>query len=99
MNIMLCGANDTAPVLPFFNEVSREMGFHAYNFIDGKIKYHNHGTDKWVTNAKMTLYNADALVFIITSRYGEILNSKKRCTMVKISLCYAMRRYTGFTGN
>ncbi len=72
MNIMLCGANDIKDILPFFNEVSKEIGFQALNFINGDVMYHNYGEDKWVRNSKLTVHNADVLVFVINSKYGEL---------------------------
>lgn len=72
MNIMLCGANDVAQLLLLFNEVSSEMEFQALNFINGQIMYHNYGNDKWVENSKLTVNNADVLVFVINSNYGQI---------------------------
>lgn len=69
---MLCGASDVDDILPSFNTVSKEMGFQALNFINGDILYHNYGHNKWERNSKLTVHNADVLVFVINSKFGGI---------------------------
>lgn len=69
---MLCGASDVDDVLPSFNNVSKDMGFQALNFINGDILYHNYGQNKWERNSKMTVHNANVLVFVINSKFGGI---------------------------
>lgn len=73
MNVMLCGATDIEDiVLDGFNSVSRDIGFQALNFINGDITYHNYGENKWERNSKLTVHNADLLVFVINEQYGNI---------------------------
>jgi len=70
---MLCGASDVEEmILPAFNSVCRDMEFQALNFINGDILYHNYGVDNWERNSKLTVSDADLLVFVINTRFGKI---------------------------
>lgn len=72
MNVMLCGAGDTSNILPFFESVSKDIGFQPLNFTDGSIKYHNYGANRWEENSKLTVIHADLLIFVINSSFGNI---------------------------
>lgn len=69
---MLCGAGDTKDILPYFELVAKDLGFQPLNYLKGKIKYHNYGENRWEENSRLTVNNADLLVFVINSHYGKI---------------------------
>jgi len=72
MKIMLCGASDLHDILPLFKDVASKMGFQPLNYLSGEIYYHQYGEDKWTSNSILTIENADILIFVINSNYGNI---------------------------
>lgn len=72
MQIMLCGAHDTALVKDAFNDVVRQFGGEPWFYGDGTIQYYNSGTSSWSKNSKASVQRADLCVFVMLAEFGGI---------------------------
>lgn len=72
LTVMLCGAADTDIVLDQFRELGMRMGFDAWSYLDGTIRYHNSATSGWRENSRASVLQADVAVFVLIKRFGEI---------------------------
>ena len=73
INTMLCGANDLGDyILSYFVETCNEMGLTPLNYLKGNIYYRNYGNTPWQENSKLTVHNAELIIFVIEEKYDII---------------------------
>jgi len=82
-SIMLCGAGDTAEVLPSFIETVDPMGFEPWSFLDGTIRYRNSKSTGWKDNSRGSVREADIVVFVILEKYGKIAWTEEFPTVIE----------------
>jgi hypothetical protein len=72
LQIMLCGASDTANVREDFVKVVTEFGGQPWHYLSGHIVHLNSVGASWRDNSVSTVQHADLCVFVIVENYGEI---------------------------
>lgn len=72
LDVMLCGAEDTAQIRDEFVDVVSDFGGRSLHFLSGDLFYVNAATSTWSTNSRITVQSADLCVFVIIEATGTI---------------------------
>ncbi|MDQ6523837.1 hypothetical protein RB608_09515 [Nocardioides sp. LHD-245] len=97
LDILLCGAGDTAEVRDEFVRVVSEFGGTPLHYLSGDILYVNTATATWAENSRASVQSSELCVFVIvralgsitwTTEFREVVTSGKPFVMLCLDSTY-----------
>lgn len=98
LDVLLCGAADTAEIRDDFVQVVSEFGGTPLHYMSGDILYVNAATSTWVENSQASVQSSDLCVFVIvrtlgsitwTAEFREVVTSGKPFLMLCLDSTYS----------